>query len=141
MNTSIRVAIIIALAFFTAYAQAAAKSPHETHLAQLSGTWQVVTQIGEERLAFAASATYSAARHYLRFDLHDPRGGSSPRMTWIIGFDAHQSEYVCYAIDDEQRTRGPLLTRFSALSPDSWQVSMRTRSDAPVDSEHTLHRV
>jgi hypothetical protein len=141
MNTSIRVAIIIALAFFTAYAQAAARSPQETHLAQLSGTWQVVTQIGDERLAFAATATYSAARHYLRFDLHDVRAGPVPRVTWIIGFDAHQGEYVCYAIDDEQRTRGPLLTRFAAVSPDHWQVSMRARPDSVVESEHTLYRL
>jgi hypothetical protein len=140
MNTSIRVAIIIALAFFTAYAQAAAKSPHETHLAHLSGSWQIVSQIGEERLTFAASASYSAALHYLRIDLHDPGGGEIPRLTWIIGFDAHQSEYVCYSIDAAQRTRGPLVTRFAALSPDAWQVSMRVGRNSPADSEYTLRR-
>jgi hypothetical protein len=140
MNTSIRVAIIVALAFFTAYAQAAAKSPHESHLAHLSGSWQVVSQIGEERLKFAASATYSAARQYLRIDLHDPSGGGLPRLTLIIGFDAHQNEYVCYSIDAAQRTRGPLVTRFAALSTDAWQMSMRTRRDSSADSEYTLRR-
>jgi hypothetical protein len=140
MNTSIRVAIIIALAFFTAYAQAAAKSPHETHLAHLSGSWQIVSQLGDERLAYAATASYSAARHYLRVDLHDPRGGANPRLTWIIGYDKHNGEYVCYSIDDEQRTRGPLYTRFAALANDTWQVSMHGKTDARADSEYTLRR-
>ena len=141
MNTTIRVAIILALALFSAYAQAAACSPEESHLARLAGTWQVIGRIGDEQVCYAATATYSAARKFLRFDLGEaPR--ASPALTWIVGFDAHRDAFVCFEIDADSRTRGPFVTTFADARDGGFTVEMRRARDSDeTAAQVSLRRV
>lgn len=141
MNITIRVAIILALALFSAYAQAAARSPEETHLARLAGTWQVIGRIGEEQVSYAATASYSVTRKFLRVDLGAaPR--AQPSLTWIVGFDAHRDTFVCFEIDAASRTRGPFVTTFTDARDGGFNVELRRDvEDAATTARVSLRRV
>lgn len=140
MNTSIRVALILLLAFCTAYGQAAARSPEDAQLARLAGTWQVVGRMAEEQVAYVAEATYSVARRYLRFDLTRAADQGGPSLTWIFGFDAHRGSFVCFEIGADLRTRGPLVARFIERADGSVGIEIDDEASAGKASRVELHR-
>lgn len=139
MHTTIRVAIILALALFSAYAQLAARSPEQSHLAHLAGSWQVVGRIGEEQVSYAAKATYSAARRFLRVDLGDAARGP-PSLTWIVGFDAHRDAFVCFEVCADSSTQGPFVAEFTDAADGSVSCVLR-RADAGAATQVSLRRV
>lgn len=141
MNTSIRVALIMVLAVCAAYAHAAAQSPEDAQLARLAGTWQVVGRMAEEQVSYVASASYSIARRYLRLDL--TRGGrqQDASLTWIFGFDAHRDSFVCFEIDADERTRGPLVARFSEQANGVVGVEIDAEAPEGQPSRFELRRV
>jgi hypothetical protein len=140
MNTSIRVALILMLALFTAYAHAATRSPEDTQLARLAGAWQIVTHIADERISYAASASYSVARRYLRFDLTRDAAQPGPPVTWIFGFDAHSESFVCFEIGADDRTRGPLVTRFVEGTDGVVAVEIEGETPQSAPARFELHR-
>jgi hypothetical protein len=140
MNTSIRVALILMLAFFTAYGHAVARSPEDAQLARLAGTWQIVGRMAEEQVSYVASASYSIARRYLRFDLRRDGPQSGPPLTWIFGFDAHRDSFVCFEIGADNRARGPLVARFSEHTDGVVGVEIDAEASATAPSRLELRR-
>lgn len=134
MNTSIRVALILMLAFFTAYGHAAARSPEDAQLLRLAGAWHVVGRMAEERVAYVATASYSVARRYLRFDLTRDGSQPGPPLTWIFGFDAHRGSFVCFEIGADGCALGPMAVRFSERADGIVDVEIEPEASAGAPS-------